>query len=241
MIPITDRLQATTKEMPCPLSSPLAATFGGFGTGLPTGGGGGGYSKKPPNPEEAPPEPVPPLKPAGGENKTEEKPKVKLKNLAWAVDKAAFNEKVGVSLEADVPTSLANIAKVEIKAIALLPNGKKEGVDTQVITLTTPGTHVETPAVAARLAAITNDDFARIVEERSPRFASLATLPLNDPAASLTELRRAVEQLKFPGAMLFSPRFGSRSIAPEGAPTGAGTVGGCPMPYTCAPFRRSAP
>lgn len=81
---------------------------------------------------------------------------------------------------------------------------EQEGVTTQVITLTTPGTHVETPAVAARLAAITNDDFARIVQERSPRFASLATLPLNDPAASLKELRRAVEELKFPGAMLFS-------------------------------------
>jgi aminocarboxymuconate-semialdehyde decarboxylase len=81
---------------------------------------------------------------------------------------------------------------------------EQEGVTTQVITLTTPGTHVETPAVAARLAAITNDDFARIVQERSPRFASLATLPLNDPAASLKELRRAFEELKFPGAMLFS-------------------------------------
>jgi aminocarboxymuconate-semialdehyde decarboxylase len=81
---------------------------------------------------------------------------------------------------------------------------EQEGVDTQVITLTTPGTHVETPAVAARLAALVNDDFARIVQERSPRFASLATLPLNDPAASLKELRRAIEQLKFPGAMLFS-------------------------------------
>jgi aminocarboxymuconate-semialdehyde decarboxylase len=81
---------------------------------------------------------------------------------------------------------------------------EKEGVHTQVITMTTPGTHVETPAVAARLAALANDDYARIVQERSPRFAALATLPLNDPAASLTELRRAVEQLKFPGAMLFS-------------------------------------
>ena len=62
---------------------------------------------------------------------------------------------------------------------------ENEGVDTQIITLTTPGTHVETPKVAAHLAAVTNDDFARIVQERSPRFASLATLPLNDPAASL--------------------------------------------------------
>ena len=79
-----------------------------------------------------------------------------------------------------------------------------EGVDTQIITLTTPGTHVETPTVAARLAALVNDDFARIVQERAPRFASLATLPLNDPAAALRELRRAVEELHFPGAMLFS-------------------------------------
>jgi aminocarboxymuconate-semialdehyde decarboxylase len=81
---------------------------------------------------------------------------------------------------------------------------EKEGVDTQVITLTTPGTHVESPAVAARLAALVNDAFAQIVAERGPRFAALATLPLNDPAASVREFRRATEQLKLPGAMLFS-------------------------------------
>jgi aminocarboxymuconate-semialdehyde decarboxylase len=32
----------------------------------------------------------------------------------------------------------------------------------------------------------------------------LATLPLNDPAASVKELERAMKQLKLPGAMLFS-------------------------------------
>jgi aminocarboxymuconate-semialdehyde decarboxylase len=79
-----------------------------------------------------------------------------------------------------------------------------EGVDTQIITLTTPGTHVEPPARAARFASLVNDAFATIVQERKPRFAALATLPLNDPAASVTEFRRAVEQLGFPGAMLFS-------------------------------------
>lgn len=81
---------------------------------------------------------------------------------------------------------------------------EQEGVDTQVITLTTPGTHVESPAYAATLATLVNDAFARIVAERGPRFTALATLPLNDPAASLKELRRAVEQLRLPGAMLFS-------------------------------------
>jgi aminocarboxymuconate-semialdehyde decarboxylase len=81
---------------------------------------------------------------------------------------------------------------------------EQEGIDTQVITLTTPGTHVESPATAAKLATLVNDAFAKIVAERSPRFAALATLPLNDPAASVREFRRATEELRFPGAMLFS-------------------------------------
>ncbi len=81
---------------------------------------------------------------------------------------------------------------------------REAGVDTQVITLTTPGTHVEEPAVAARLSCMVNDAFARVVADKGGRFRALATLPLNDPAASLSELRRAVEQLRFRGAMVFS-------------------------------------
>jgi len=79
----------------------------------------------------------------------------------------------------------------------------KEGVDTQVITLTTPGVHVETPVRAARLARLVNDAFARVVREHGPRFAALATLPLNDPAASVAELTRAMTALGMPGAMVF--------------------------------------
>lgn len=81
---------------------------------------------------------------------------------------------------------------------------EKEGVDTQVITLTTPGTHVESADYAAYLASLVNDAFAKIIAERGPRFAALATLPLNDPNASLREMRRAMEELRLPGAMLFS-------------------------------------
>ena len=81
---------------------------------------------------------------------------------------------------------------------------EREGVDTQIITLTTPGTHVETPAYAADLATLVNDAFAAIIAERGPRFSALATLPLNDPAASVKEFRRSIEELHLPGAMLFS-------------------------------------
>jgi aminocarboxymuconate-semialdehyde decarboxylase len=81
---------------------------------------------------------------------------------------------------------------------------EREGVSTQVITLTTPGTHVESQARATELARLVNDAFARIVADRVPRFRALATLPLNDPRASVVELQRAVEELRLPGAMLFS-------------------------------------
>ena len=62
------------------------------------------------------------------------------------------------------------------------------GVDTQVISLTTPGTHVESPANAARLSSLVNDAFASVVRDKKGRFAALATLPLNDPPASVREL-----------------------------------------------------
>jgi aminocarboxymuconate-semialdehyde decarboxylase len=78
------------------------------------------------------------------------------------------------------------------------------GVHIQVLTLTTPGTHVESPAVAARLAALVNDSFAEIVRSKKGRFAALATLPLNDPAASVREFERATRDLGMRGAMLFS-------------------------------------
>jgi aminocarboxymuconate-semialdehyde decarboxylase len=81
---------------------------------------------------------------------------------------------------------------------------QQAGIDRQVLTLTTPGTHVEEPAAAAKLARRVNDAFARIVAERGARFTALATLPLNDPAGSVAEFERAVGELGFRGAMLFS-------------------------------------
>ena len=91
----------------------------------------------------------------------------------------------------------------------------EHGVDTQVLTLTTPGTHVETPATAAHFAALVNDAFAEIRDTRHGRFTALATLPLNDPAASVRELDRACRQLHFPGAMLFSNVNGAGLNEPQ--------------------------
>jgi aminocarboxymuconate-semialdehyde decarboxylase len=81
---------------------------------------------------------------------------------------------------------------------------KQAKIDMQVLSFTTPGTHIEQPARAAELARLVNDAYARIIEERGSRFTALATLPLNDPAASVAEFERAVGELGLRGAMLFS-------------------------------------
>ena len=80
----------------------------------------------------------------------------------------------------------------------------EHGVTMQVLSLTTPGTHVESPQIAAELASLVNDEFREAMDTKGRHFTALATLPLNDPAASARELRRACGQLGMRGAMLFS-------------------------------------
>jgi aminocarboxymuconate-semialdehyde decarboxylase len=76
------------------------------------------------------------------------------------------------------------------------------GIDMQVITLTTPGTTMEEPKQSAYLASNVNDAFAKIRQERPKRFTSLATLPLNDPKASVKELER-VMGMGFAGVLVY--------------------------------------
>ena len=80
---------------------------------------------------------------------------------------------------------------------------RDHSVDIQVFTFTTPGVHFEEPKMAVDMARQVNDAFSREVKQRK-HFSSLATLPLNDPAESVRELERAITQLGFPGAMVFS-------------------------------------
>jgi aminocarboxymuconate-semialdehyde decarboxylase len=81
---------------------------------------------------------------------------------------------------------------------------RNAGVDKQILTFTTPGVHIESPTRSVELARMVNDRFAEVVKKRGGLFAALATLPLNDPAASDTELERAFNDLGFRGAALFS-------------------------------------
>jgi len=77
------------------------------------------------------------------------------------------------------------------------------GVDVHAFSLTTPGVHIEPRARGIELARLVNDEFAAAVERYPGRFAALAALPLQDPAAAVEELERAVG-LGHRGVLLFS-------------------------------------
>ena len=81
----------------------------------------------------------------------------------------------------------------------------EHGVDTQVLSFTTPGRCTSKP-----LRSPSNGRGWSTTRLRGwcasgpPGSRRLATLPLNDPAASAIELERAMKDLGLPGAMVFS-------------------------------------
>lgn len=96
------------------------------------------------------------------------------------------------------------VADGHVDLVTRLAEMDRTGVDMGVLTLTTPGVHVEAPTRGLQLARLVNDAFAEIQRSQARRFCPLATLPLQDPPAAAAELERAVTQLGLRGAMLFA-------------------------------------
>jgi aminocarboxymuconate-semialdehyde decarboxylase len=96
------------------------------------------------------------------------------------------------------------VADGHIDLEARLAEMERTHMDMGVLTLTTPGVHVEERARGIHLAQIVNDSFAEIQTQYPQKFCPLATLPLQDPQAAADELERAVTKLGLRGAMLFA-------------------------------------
>lgn len=91
-------------------------------------GGGGGRAKPATN---ADPEPLgeeqTPLEPVKEEQK--KKPKVRLFDPKWTVDRASFGDKARFSVGAELPDESKHLTRVVFTLFTKLPNGKKERID----------------------------------------------------------------------------------------------------------------
>lgn len=76
------------------------------------------------------------------------------------------------------------------------------GIDRSLLSLSTPGIGIAEPAIAPELATRVNDFAADVVDRFPDRFGYLATVPLPDVAAAVTEARRALDALGASGVIL---------------------------------------
>ncbi|MHA3021653.1 amidohydrolase family protein [Mycobacterium sp. BMJ-28] len=96
----------------------------------------------------------------------------------------------------DVAAPLTDLGEDRLRAMDIA------GVDTAVLSLTTPGLQDLPAPEAVALQAPTNDVIADAVRRHPGRFQGWAALATPSPAAAATELERAVTHLGLNGAML---------------------------------------
>jgi 5-carboxyvanillate decarboxylase len=78
------------------------------------------------------------------------------------------------------------------------------GIDMQVLSLSFPGVEGMEPMEATSLAERVNNELYSVIQKHPDRFAGFATIAPQSPVAAANELKRAVKELGFKGAMVNS-------------------------------------
>jgi predicted TIM-barrel fold metal-dependent hydrolase len=107
-----------------------------------------------------------------------------------------FIDVVGVDLGAQHGVDLSSNEVTDLAELRLR-DMDESGIDMQVIS------HAPIPPSQDQdIATAANDQAAAAIAAHPGRFAAFATLPMSDPQAAVAELRRAVTQLGFVGALI---------------------------------------
>jgi len=80
----------------------------------------------------------------------------------------------------------------------------RKGIDIRILSLSTPNVYPWGGDAQVKMARHVNDAMARLVRAHPDRFVGLASLPLADTEASLTELDRCVNELGMKGVIIGS-------------------------------------
>jgi predicted TIM-barrel fold metal-dependent hydrolase len=118
----------------------------------------------------------------------------------------AFMEGPGRKLKERAEASGGRLARV-VAELTNLGDGRvaamdAAGVDVQALSLTEPGVEQLEGDEARRVARQTNDALAEAVRRHPTRFFGLASLPMSDPPAAISELERAADDQGFKGVVI---------------------------------------
>ena len=78
------------------------------------------------------------------------------------------------------------------------------GIDTEVLSLSTPNVYFVEGKAQADVARMVNDTYADLTAKHPGRFLGFASIPMDDPDAALRELEHAVDELRMQGIVLLS-------------------------------------
>jgi aminocarboxymuconate-semialdehyde decarboxylase len=78
------------------------------------------------------------------------------------------------------------------------------GIDTEVLSLSTPNVYFVEGKAQTDVARMANDAYADVVARSPGRFLGFASIPMDDPDAALRELERAIDVLHLQGVVVLS-------------------------------------
>jgi aminocarboxymuconate-semialdehyde decarboxylase len=78
------------------------------------------------------------------------------------------------------------------------------GIDTEVLSLSTPNVYFVEGKAQAEVARAANDAYAELAGKHPGRFLGFASIPMDDPDAALVELGRAMDELHMQGVVVLS-------------------------------------
>jgi predicted TIM-barrel fold metal-dependent hydrolase len=84
----------------------------------------------------------------------------------------------------------------------------RQSIQTAIVSLSTPNVWGGDPAIAPRLARITNEYAAKMVADHPGRFGFFASVPITDSAAASAEVNHALDQLHAEGIVLLTSQEG---------------------------------
>jgi aminocarboxymuconate-semialdehyde decarboxylase len=81
---------------------------------------------------------------------------------------------------------------------------ERVGIDTEVLSLSTPNVYFVEGRAQAEIARLANDAYAELAARHPGRFLGFASIPMDDPDAALRELERALDDLRLQGVVVLS-------------------------------------
>jgi 2,3-dihydroxybenzoate decarboxylase len=125
-----------------------------------------------------------------------------------SLDDPGFLSLMGYFLFNDSPATNDIVARLQDLGDRRIGDMDETGIDKQIISLTGPGVQIFDAATAVALAQTYNDELGEAVRRHPDRFAGLAAVAPQDPAAAARELERAVTRLGLRGAIINSHTHG---------------------------------